>query len=270
MKITNLLTLAAAVGSFAMLTSCGKSKPMQASTEYTYFGVQHTTGDFNVAGNVKTIVDSIFVSEVKFGSAQKGDLERIVKYEFNNDNQLLKETSYLETSTYVTNYTYKAGKLESSQLEGEYFGLSFEHQGDTLFFYPAEGNMFLVFGIDGSVHEYGEVTPDGIYVYSVKSQFDGEIWKTLVSTTGYNPETGQEETVRSYDNDVVQIANKYGQPVDGRTYDENGDLVQDDGWDGSTKYEYVSYDSHDNWTECIETVNGKSVGYVTTRHIEYR
>lgn len=270
MKITNFLTLAAAIGTFAMLTSCGKSKPMQASLEYTYFGVQYTTGDFNVAGNVQTIVDSVYECEVKFGSAQRGNLERIVKYDFNSDNQLLKETSYLESSTYVTNYTYKDGRLESNQLEGEYFGFLFEYSGDTLHFYPAEGNMFLVFGIDGGIHEYGEVTPDGTYVYSVHNDTDGEIWKTLLSTTEYNPETGEEETVCSYDNPVITVSNKYGQPVEGLSYDENGDIIQDDRWQRSIKYEYNSYDSHDNWTECVETVNGKSVGFLTVRHIEYR
>ncbi|MGN0028238.1 MAG: hypothetical protein ACI35Q_00650 [Marinilabiliaceae bacterium] len=302
MKLLRSLVFSTAVASVALLTSCDDSKPLEASLEYTFFGLMHTTGDFNVTGKVKSIVDSVYCCEVKFGEAQKGGLLEITKFKFNSDNQLEEQQHIYEDERRTLSFDYKNGILSSYEISTGAFAPN--AQGDA----GSEAYSFEMIGDTITCDETGDyVVTEGGKVKEcvlVKPIFGGEVAEKfrveynrdgmtmrLASVCSFNYKNGRDESRGAKRGEDVIVCNKYGKPVSRKSkidelgnynykYDENGDVVSQSAKeivniflkDSSKQYEYKKYDSHNNWVECFITEHSREYhGYkLVRRTIEYR
>lgn len=234
------------------------SHPLKASLLYTYFGISNCTADFNVVGNVISIVDSTYSCSIDTAMPPATDsLESVEVYHFNDANQLV--LSHRWGQDYE--YKYDCGRLErfSPVAEGDNpCGVFIAYGADSVIVQPCEGGEVLALD-DGRPAKFFEYGGDFELEFGF-SEREGYICKKLVSC--YYHVDGE----RSYPDSVVALINEYGRVLASveTQFDELGNVIKMP----EAQYSY-KFDEYDNWVELL-CVNADGSAKLIKRRIEYR
>lgn len=267
----------------AEAAQCANVKPLTASLELSYFNMAHTAADFNVAGRIATITDSIFSANADNGTVSLGGLNQVETYTFGDDNQLVKKVTVAEDYTLTLDYKYENGRFVSSCVaEGEC--TTSDYGENYIIHWQGDGRDSLILADGKPVKDIVEGPSTNIYEYSYSA--DG-FSRKMVSFENY--ETGEE--IIAGENQDVMTFNKYGRivnhswylttPDDVRSavfvYDDNGDLIRETRDNGvnqnDSQYSYSNYDAQGNWRSCTFIIHIGGYGddcSVTHRDIRYR
>ena len=209
-------------------------------------------------GNVASIKDSHFDAEMKFGDINPGDLDEVVKREFDSDGNLTFEGRYDDDGDmeYETRQTFEKGQWVSSVFKNRYGDLSNNQRA-------LERKKNYV--------KYEVKVGDEVSVYETK--YDGLQAKgysekgTLVAEMTFNKK-GQLLEQKNYD-DAGKMVYRVVQE-----FDDKGFLVKStsygESWEDSNTFSYKDFDKKGNWlTQIIYDEDGEPE-YIVKREISYR
>ena len=209
-------------------------------------------------GNIASIKDSRFDAEMKFGDINPGDLDEVVKQEYDSDGNLTFEGVYDDDGDmdYETRQTYEKGQWVSCVIKSRYGDYS---------------NNQKVLERKKNYLKYEVKQGEEVKVYETK--YDG------LQAKGYS-ENG---TLA-----VEMTFNKVGQLLEQKNYDEKGKMVyrivqvfDDKGllvkrtsygesWEDSESYSYKDFDKKGNWLTQIIYGEDEEPEYIVKREISYR
>lgn len=233
------------------------SHPLKASLLCTYFDIPNCVADFNVVGDVISIVDSTYSCSTGKVVPSTGNLVSVEAYQFNDANQLVLANKW--GSDFV--YKYCGDMLVRFSLANEVddpCGNYITYKEDSVIVNYCEGEDCLV--LNGGKPAKLIRSSSGDYTTYSFSQDENSTCMKLVSVESY--ESGD---VEQFSDSVVALIDHKGRKLNAATsYDEFGNMIKSSG----AKYSY-EFDENNNWIESLR-VNADGSSVLTTRRIQYR
>jgi hypothetical protein len=216
----------------------------------------------NLKGKVKTLYESTFNVEDKFGKIQKGDLQNKIVTSFNESGNESEKTYYKSDGSLSAKYTHKYNN-DGSEIERNYYSLinnnlswkiiyKYDSNGNKIKenWYDLNGNLtqMNIYKYDdkGNMIEYDNYKTDGSLFYKESYKYNDKGYKIETNSFDPNARLISKDTYKYNDNGNMIVDDIFYPNYSSNQYTKNGDKIEG----GSDKYTY-KYDNNGNTIEQV-------------------